>query len=127
MSKVVSKCDGCGTSATIESVFADDVMEADSGFRATHKACTSSKIKIQQPKFEPKNCSRPQPHTGPCNGWPCVSALEKMARDLMEQHVLEAIEAESAPRGFLDRLFDLFRPRPMLVKRPKDYQNGQWQ
>lgn len=125
MSKVVSKCDGCGTSATFESVFADDVMEADSGFRATHKACTSSKI--QTPKFVPKDCTREQPHAGPCNGWPCVSVLEKMARNLMEQYVLETIKSESTPRGFLDRLFDLFRPRPMLVKRSKDYQTGQWQ
>lgn len=30
---------------------------------------------------EPPNCSREQPHDGPCNGWPCPWVRKQMALD----------------------------------------------
>lgn len=31
--------------------------------------------------FDMQNCSREQPHDGPCNGWPCRDMLNKMGAD----------------------------------------------
>lgn len=29
---------------------------------------------------EPQQCSRPQPHDGPCNGWPCDPTMKQLQR-----------------------------------------------
>lgn len=31
-----------------------------------------------------QRCSRPQPHDGPCNGWPCPPVIERMQARLRE-------------------------------------------
>lgn len=32
-----------------------------------------------------ERCSRPQPHDGPCNGWPCPPRIEELSRKMLER------------------------------------------
>lgn len=36
----------------------------------------------QAHEVEPTNCTRKEGHDGPCNGWPCASAKEKMGQTI---------------------------------------------
>lgn len=48
----------------------------------------------QAPEVEPTNCTRKEGHGGPCNGYPCYSAKERMAAP---EACLQVAQSENPP------------------------------
>jgi hypothetical protein len=75
---LTSKCQHCGTSASMEVFFASDIpymTRADEKFRKAHEGCAFSAKKAQNTPSKIQICTRPAPHSGPCNGLPCDYVL----------------------------------------------------